>query len=192
MLMKRIVLASPLILGLLFSVLVGTQFVGLGKANPLPNINPKITIENPQNATYNVNTVTINFTIESNWDVYPCFYSLDGQKKEPIENMSVISEELLYTSFPVSRTVLNGSCVLSHLSDGSHNVTFYLITDHEISGLPKKYEKGEVLLSATNEFVIDAPQFPIILIIITSGLTTAFAGISLLTYFKKRRAKSEG
>jgi hypothetical protein len=106
---------------------------------------------------------------------------------EPIKNMSVVSQDLLYTSFPVTRTVLNGSCVLSHLSEGRHNVTFYLVTDREISGLPKKYGNGEVLLSATNEFVIDTPQFPTTFVIITSGLTTAFAGISLRFYFKKRK-----
>ncbi|MEJ2363953.1 MAG: hypothetical protein P8017_04600 [Deltaproteobacteria bacterium] len=184
---KKRLLTAAFSLVLLFSTVVGTQFVEVGIANPLPDINPLITIENPQNATYNVNSVTINFTVESNWSVYPCFYSLDGQNIEPVENMAVFSEELLYTSFPVSRTVLNGSCVLSHLPDGQHNVTFYLITDHEISGLPKKYEEGEILLSATNEFFIDTPQFPATFVIITSGLTTAFAGIVLLTYFKKRK-----
>ena len=185
---KKRLLITAFITTLTFSTVVGTQLVTVGMANPLPDINPKITIENPKNATYYVNTVTVNFTVESNWGVYPCFYSLDGQKKEPIKSMSVISEEFYQIAgITGTRTVLKGSCALFDLSEGRHNVTFYLITDHEISGLPRKYGNGEVLYSATNEFVIDTPQFPTTFVIITSGLTTAFAGISLLFYLKKRK-----
>jgi hypothetical protein len=99
----------------------------VGKANPLPDINPNITIENPQNATYHVNTITLNFTIESNWGVYPCFYSLDGQKMEPIENLTVISREdvNIGKNPQVHRTTLKGSFVI----DSSESLLTALVVD---------------------------------------------------------------
>jgi hypothetical protein len=177
---------------LLLSAVAGTQFVNVGKANPLPDINPNITIENPQNATYHVNTITLNFTIESNWGVYPCFYSLDGQKMEPIENLTVISREdvNIGKNPQVHRTTLKGSCVLSNLSEGWHNVTFYLITDHEIS-LYRTYVKGDVLYSATVQFVIDSSESLLTALVVdASGASVAILGIGLLVYFKKRKKGS--
>jgi hypothetical protein len=185
---KKHVLTAAFVFTFLISAVAEMQFINVGKSNPLPNINPLITIENTQNATYSVNTVTLNFTVESNWDVYSCFYSLDGQKMEPIENMSIISEESfqITSSITVTRTILKGSCLLFDLSEGEHNVTVYLITDHEISGIPSKYEKGDILYSATNEFIVDTPPFPTTLVV-TSVITVAVIGVGLLFYFKKRK-----
>lgn len=185
---KEALLTAAFISVLLLSAVAGTQFVNVGRANPLPDINPNITIENPQNATYHVNTITLNFTIESNWGVYPCFYSLDGQKMKPIENLTVISREdaNIGKNPRVNRTTLKGNCVLSNLSEGGHNVTFYLITDREIS-LYRTYEKGEVLYSATAQFVIDSSgSFPTVLAVGASGASVAILGIGMLFYFKKR------
>jgi hypothetical protein len=64
--MKRTVFALILILTFLFSA-AEALCVNLVRANPLPDLDPKISIENPQNTTYNANTITLNFTVESNW-----------------------------------------------------------------------------------------------------------------------------
>jgi hypothetical protein len=184
---KKALLTIAFISVVLLSAVAGTQFVNVGRANPLPDINPNITIENPQNATYRVNTITLNFTVESNWGVYPCFYSLDGQKMEPIENLTVISQENanIGKNPQVDRTTLKGSCVLINLAEGGHNVTFYLITDHEIS-LYKTYKKGEVLCSATTQFIIDSSDpFPTALDI-ASVVVVAVIVSGLLVNFKKR------
>jgi hypothetical protein len=78
---------------------------------------------------------------------------------KPIENMTVILQEDIHMGFSprVDRTTLKGSCVLSNLSESCHNVTFYLITDREIS-LYRTYGKGEVLYSATIQLVIDISE----------------------------------
>lgn len=185
-----------LVLALLLSAVAGGQFLRLGKANPLPDIDPRITIENPQNVTYNVNTITINFTVASNWGVYPLFYSLDGRKMEPIENMTIISQEDIHAGFspPVDRTTLKGSCVLSNLSEGRHNMTFYLITPREIS-LYRTYEKGEILHSATTEFMIDnfslTDPLPMTLVA-ASAVSVAVVSVGFIVYFvEARRRRSE-
>ena len=185
--------ALALMMAFLFSAVAGTVFVNLSSANPLPPVDPAITIDSPQNATYRVNTIILSFTIESNWGVYPCFYSLDGQKMKPIENLTVISREdaNIGKNPPIYRTTLEGNCVLSNLSQGEHNVTFYLITDHEFS-LYRTYEKGDVLYSATAQFIIDSSRsFPTVFAVGASGASVAILGIGILTYFKKHRAKSE-
>ena len=181
--------ALALMMAFLFSAVAGTVFVNLSSANPLPPVDPAITIDSPQNATYRVNTIILSFTIESNWGVYPCFYSLDGQKMKPIENLTVISREdaNIGKNPPIYRTTLEGNCVLSNLSQGEHNVTFYLITDHEFS-LYRTYEKGEVLYSATAQFIIDSSRsFPTVFAVGASGASVAFVGVGLLAYFKKRK-----
>jgi hypothetical protein len=103
-----------------------------------------------------------------------------------IENLTTISKDEvnLGKSPSVIRTTQNGSCALCNLSEGWHNVTFYLITDHEIS-LFRSYEKGEILCSATTEFIIDIPFFPTALAV-TSATIVAIVSMSLLIYFKKR------
>jgi hypothetical protein len=67
---KKTLLTIAFISVLLVAAVAETQFVYLGKTNPLPDIDPIITIENPQNTTYNVNTITLNFTVASNWGVF--------------------------------------------------------------------------------------------------------------------------
>jgi len=179
----------------------GTQFVNLGRANPLPPINPKITIENPQNTTYNINTITINFTAESNWGAYSCFYSLDGSEMHPINNMTIISQEEanIGKSPPVSRTTLRGSVVLSDLTDSWHNVTFYQINQQgpfwgqiDAYGNFVELEEGEILNSVNTTFKVDT-SFPkvdtsfLTALVIASMVSVAFVGAGLLVYFNKRK-----
>ena len=166
-------------------------FVNLAWANPLPPIDPKITIENPQNTTYSVNTIILNFTVESNWEVFPLFYSLDKQGMEPIENLTTTSQdEVNFGGIPsVIRTTQKGNYALCNLSEGWHNITLYLITDHKIS-LVRSYEKGEILCSATTQFMIHTPPFPTTLVIAASVII-AVISIGLFVYFRKHKPVSK-
>lgn len=157
--MAKPFLVSVLVLAFLISAVAGTQFINFGKANPLPDIDPKITILTPQNATYHVNAITIDIYVESNWGTYSSFYNLDGQEMVPIENLTVISQKdvNIGKNPSVPRTVLSGNCTLTGLSEGWHNITFYLITDHKIS-LAKEYEKEDILYSVTDQFYIDTSK----------------------------------
>jgi hypothetical protein len=128
--MKRTALALMLILPLSLSAVAGTQFVKFARADPIPSLYSIITIENPQNTTYNRNTITINFSVDfleflNNFDYS---YSLDGQVLKPIENITTVSEEHnpFFIFFPgIHQETLKGSFVLSNLTEGWHNVTIY-------------------------------------------------------------------
>jgi len=80
---------------------------------------------------------------------------------------------------------LKGSCVLSNLSKGRHNVTVYQIYQFETY---EKHETGDILYSATTEFMIDTfsitEPLPMTLGAVAS---MAVIGVGLLVYFKKRR-----
>lgn len=189
--MAKPFLVSVLVLAFLISAVAGTQFINFGKANPLPDIDPKITILTPQNATYHVNAITIDIYVESNWGTYSSFYNLDGQEMVPIENMTVISQKdvNIGKNPSVPRTVLSGNCTLTGLSEGWHNITFYLITDHKIS-LAKEYEKEDILYSVTDQFYIDTSRsFPVILAIFASSASMAVIAAGLLVYLKRHKRR---
>jgi hypothetical protein len=137
---------------ILFSAVAGTRFVSLGKANFIPQAYTEMTIENPDNMTYNLSTITLNFSAETNRMIYDFFYNLDEQDMERI-GMSIISQELENPAHnpQIYRVALKGSCVLSDLSEGLHSVSFYHIRLY--SGEDPK--NGEVLSSATVDFIID-------------------------------------
>jgi len=176
--------AIALILTLFVSAVAGAQTVNVGRANPLPDIEPVVVIENPPKATYNRNTITLNFTVASNWGIYSVFYSLDGQNMTPIEDLTVVSQEdvNIGKSPRVDRVTLRGSCVLPNLSEGWHNVTIYQIYQFETY---EKHETGDILSSATTEFMIDTFS----LIEVLPITFVAVIGFSLLVYLKKRKSK---
>jgi hypothetical protein len=118
---KKVLLTAAFVSMLLLSALVGIQLVNLGRANPLPDYDPNITIENPQNATYNVNSFTLNFTVAAWWRTFPCGYSLDGEKMRNVENMTIVSVKNWFSAPYPARTTLKGSCILSNLAEGWHN-----------------------------------------------------------------------
>jgi len=142
-----------LILALLVLTVAGTQFVNLGRADPIPALYTKLTIENPQNTTYNVNTVTLNFSVESlsfyQWRHFS--YSLDGKELKLIDNLTVDSEEFIPINPGIYRELLRGNCVLSNLSEGLHNVTVYLIRDASTADI----HYGEAFPLANAQFKID-------------------------------------
>lgn len=145
--------ASAVFISLLLLLAVaGIWFVNLGKTNFIPQAYTEMTIENPKNMTYNVNAITLNFSAETNRMIYDFFYSLDRQDMERI-SMSIISQELENPAQnpQIYRATLKGSRVLSNLSEGLHNVSFYHI--RLTAGEDPK--NGEIMSSATAEFIID-------------------------------------
>ena len=122
-----------------------------------PDPDTVMTIETPKNITYTVSPVTLNFTVETNLALR-YFYSLDGQKREPIDNITTISEELL-TDWPILwidgtrwyRKTLIGTCLLQHLSEGEHSLTVYQI--YPLS--PQAPQEGNVIHSANIQFSVN-------------------------------------
>ena len=185
--MKRTALA--LMMALLLSAVTGTKLVNLGGANPLPELYQELTIVNRHNGTNNMNTITVNFVLESqNFFQWRNFsYNLDGKELKAVDDLTVVTSSSLPTSPTVYVEVLRGSCVLSNLSEGWHNVTVYLINDAKAT-----IGYGEILTSANAKFIIEPepktePEpFPATLVV-TSIASAAFFVAGLLLYFKKRK-----
>jgi hypothetical protein len=190
---RETLLAITFISVLLFSLAAGTQFISLGKANPLPEMYMRATIKNPKNTTYNTNTITLNFSAESlNFFPYLNFsYNIDAQEAKPVESITVTGQEFIPINPGIYHQWLEGSCVLSNLSEGWHNVTVYQISDYP-AGKP---QNGEIIRSATTEFMIakeiPRPEFPTTLATAASISSVTIIGIGLLVYFK-RRTRSSG
>jgi hypothetical protein len=141
----------------IISILIGGGLIEIAKADPIPQIDPVITINSPQNTTFNVSAIEINFTAASNWDFYSYYYSLDGQELKPVSNITIITQENYNKAhnFPIYRTTIEGNFSLSNLSNGLHNVTVYdvITTDFRL-GLTH-YEKGEPICSANYSFEVE-------------------------------------
>ena len=187
--------ATALITALLVTAAAGTFLVRFGKANFLPDIDPSMVIETPHyNRTYNTDTVTLNFTATTNWDTYPFFYSIDGQENLTVENVTVISQKEASppSGLSVSRTTVRGSCVLSKLTEGWHNLTLCMVTDH-VFNLYRTYEKGEILALETTAFFVETspkpesfPTIPVVAVSVVSIVAVAAAG---LVFARRRRQK---
>jgi hypothetical protein len=209
MLMKRTALVLAIISALLASALAGVTVIKEATANFVPPpANTVMTIETPQNITYNVNTVVLNFTVETNLGLL-YFYSLDGQERKPIDNITTISEEPLPDwsrwwdgKTPIYRKMLIGTYLLSNLSEGWHNLTVYQI--YPLS--PEAPQEGNVVHSANVQFsvsdtanILELPSstpslaptsspepFPTTMVIAPMASVTV-VGVGLLVYFKKRK-----
>lgn len=165
--MKRTALALTVILTL-FSVTFAVQAVKVAKANPI-YIKPfycRISIQSPQNRTYNTEHILLNFTAKINqevFDSYPFFYILDGQDGQSsvkVEEIQVIGQERISNDVPASGNIsyapyteytLWGQAVLSSLSDGRHNLTVFMGADWVISN----QTSGNPLFG-TVDFSVDA------------------------------------
>jgi hypothetical protein len=159
--MKRKALLLVLILTLFSSTVAIALLTKEGEADPFPPPTTEITIENPQNRSYDGNTITLNF---SAWSIsfFPqlhFYYSIDdGQKRIPIENVTIVSDQ--YDQFvPINPGIyikkVRGNCVLGNLSQGWHNVTVY-----EISHLNDDPRNEEIVYSANVQFKIAVPPEP--------------------------------
>ncbi len=172
-------------MALFFSAVSGTILVEVASGNPLPPVYPEITIDPPQNATFTGDSIVLNFTGKSNWDIYSYHYSLDGQSLKPVENITIISqEEANFGKNPnVNRTTVQGSCILHNLSLGWHNVTIYNIATENFVWNSPLYEKGETMCQIKYSFRVQENPLSTALIIVAIVATMS---VCLLVYFKKR------
>jgi hypothetical protein len=205
--MKRTALALTLILALFLAV-VGTQMVNLAEANPdlLKGLYCNISVQSPQNGTYNTAPVLLNFTVKNNYvsGAYLYFYLLDGQDMQSsvkIEEIEIIGEETISNDTYVQYTeyTLKGQAVLSDLSDGPHNVTVFM-------GWVKAdgviYPANIDPFSATAIFNVDStikspspsPQetepepFPTIFVAASVAIVATGSGISAAYYLRRKKS----
>ncbi|MDH5267708.1 MAG: hypothetical protein OEW62_08545 [Candidatus Bathyarchaeota archaeon] len=114
------VLCTRIIPLLLFSALVGTQFVNLAAANFMyppepdtPDTNPPtISILSPENKTYTVNNISLTFGLSKH--IYEASYSLDGQANVTIGNIPLVHGIGTF-----------GNITLIGLPDGMHSLVVY-------------------------------------------------------------------
>lgn len=109
------------------------QIVKEVKANPMPSPGVDITLRNPQNRTYNNNTVPVVFTLTeihySRYHGINFVYSLDNKQIEPIVNFTATSERIPI-NFPVHLQTTRGEFLLFNLSEGWHKITVYCDTGY--------------------------------------------------------------
>ena len=90
----------------------------------------------------------------------------------------------------VTRTTVRGSCILSNLTEGWHNLTLYMIAPREIN-LYKTYEKGEILSVESTRFFIDTvaepESFPTVPAVVVSTASIAAIAAGLILYRRKRQ-----
>jgi hypothetical protein len=130
---------------------------------------PELAILSPQNQTYTTTEV-------------PLIWTCDEQKIVADYTLDLLSHIPLYAYFTLSENAsLPGNTTLTDLSNGTHTLTVYVIT-----------ERGTA--SQTVHFTVSPetqPEpFPTTLVIATVALV-AVIGIGLIVYFKKRKKESE-
>jgi hypothetical protein len=125
--LKKKALAAVSILILFCTVVVGMQFINKAKAETLGPVEmllgtSKVTILYPQNETYNVNSLLVNFTAVFGGTAFDFGYSLDEGAVIKVENITKISET---GWIPYVTYTFRGSVFLANLSEGSHSITVY-------------------------------------------------------------------
>jgi hypothetical protein len=143
---KKTFIAATIISALLTPLIAGFCSVNSVNANPLPGYNAEITFDNPKNVSYTSGNVTLTFIAVSNY-VHTWFYSLDGEKSKPLENVTEVGldDGNKGKNPPVDRITIRGNCSFTNLSEGSHNVSFSLVDQWQ----------GAIGYSTIATFVID-------------------------------------
>jgi len=186
MLLKRKALVITLILSLLVSVLAGTLLIQnaarifivqgdiTSNGNTIIEGNPSanITIQSPENKTYNENNVTLAFTIESgvlpmenfSWSVFYQFF-LHGVVLD-YDTSKLVNLILWWGSAPIGsipdnvstslsslgNNVYVGNATLTGLSQGAHNVTVWV----SVYQFMLSYDNYEGAVLSTVSFNIDS------------------------------------
>jgi len=152
-------IALPFILIVLLSVLAGESFVSLVEANPLPAISPEIIIKSPQNTSYVGDTIVLNFTASSTWISSSISYSIDGLDKIAVNTITILQEDANIGKNPaIYRTTVEGTCALSHVSRGWHNITLFMICENKKFSYYETYFKGDIIASESVGFFVGAPE----------------------------------
>jgi hypothetical protein len=134
--MKKTAVALTLILALLFSAVGGVQFINKAKAETLGPISTyystanTVEISSPQNETYNVSSILLNFKVETYGVLADDIgFSLDEGAVERVTNLTKISEvpapPEMFLLPPYVLVTFKGNVSLSNLSRGNHSVTVY-------------------------------------------------------------------
>jgi hypothetical protein len=155
--MKRKASALTLMTMLLSLTLVGVQFINKAKAETLGPVEmllgtSKVTILYPQNETYNVNSLLVNFTAVFGGTAFDFGYSLDEGAVIKVENITKISES---GWIPYVTYTFRGSVFLANLSEGSHSITVY--EGYQYQGIPTNpsLKRYEVYAHDYTNFTID-------------------------------------
>lgn len=187
--MKRTAIALTLSLTILIIFTAEIPSVSLVRANPLPDISPEIIIKSPQNTTYIGNTIVLNFTASSTWISSSISYSLDDSDKIAVNTTTVSQEDANIGKNPaIYRTTVKGTCALSNVSRGWHNITLFMICENKKFSYYETYFKGDIIASESVSFFIGAPiDNSFMPAIVLSVVTAIVIGIGLPVYFKKRK-----
>lgn len=212
--MKKTALAPTLVFALLLSVVAEAHLVNLVSANPNMFKRPRycnISIQSPQNGTYNTESILLNFTVKKVdvSDTYSFFYLLDSQDIQSgvkVEDMQLAGEEAITDPpfFPDTEITLKGQVALPKLGNGPHNLTVFVGWTREDGVI---FHANLVPFSTTAYFNVDtavAPTpspspslqetetepepFPTTLVIATAA-PVAVVTSAVLVYFNKRKAR---
>jgi hypothetical protein len=125
-------------------------------------------------------SITVNFGI----DTIPPAISILSVQNRTYDTATIpltfgVNESAIKIEYGLdgqNKITINGNSTLTDVPNGDHNLTVYA-TD----------KAGNIGVSETVSFSIDAPEpFPVI-IVATVAVTAAFIAIALLFYFKKRK-----
>jgi hypothetical protein len=205
--MKRTALTLAIILVLSLAALAGIPVVNLAGANPIytkPTY-VRISVQSPQNTTYNTQPIFLNFTVETNegdFNAYPYFYLLDGQDGKSsvkVEDIQLVSQKRISDDIspyhdierrtilwdPYTDYTLRGQAVLPNLSDGDHNVTVFIDFLGNQTIEMDFFASVPFTIHNTSQSESQEP-FPTVPVAIASVAMVAIIGLGLLVYFKKK------
>ena len=201
--MKKIVLAF--IFALLFSAVAGAQLVNEGRANPVifKPLYAEISIQQPQEETYNTSFLALNFTAKTNYDPSLVTYSyiFDKTMNGAINNINITQTTTIYDDQPTwvwtnrdrsinscyyfqyVESILEGSIALSELAVGYHNVTVYqgniddFLVSNTVTFVINATHENNIQLNTSEPFHATTATVSIVAV--------AMVSVGLFVYFKK-------
>ena len=202
---------AAIILAFLFSNVAGLLVAEDVKANPLyyKSSYEIISIQSPQNKTYNTNSLSLNFTSKTN--LYPNMlvyhYTLDGNAtilygeisnkllhvEQKVTNQIIESKDpfdlaYYYYYHPNTQYTIECNSVLPALSDGWHNITIYRGSNYHdgenLSIYYKPYSAAYFKIDTSNSMSENSSTLVIASVIPVAAVCV---GLGLLIYGIKRK-----
>ena len=195
--MKRTALALVIVSGLVFSLVLRVQYVGLVEANPTvggywENDNTvavplEIAILSPKNITYSSSDINLTIKITKT------------ETTEPMEVRQFYTYTLEISSYPiqVDQDVVNNDCtpeiyystVLPNLNDGQRHilVSVECFPENVSAYWKRTFGRAEAYFSIDTSSV--TPTSTIAIVAVVSVVVVVLAVASLLVYFKKSKQK---
>jgi hypothetical protein len=129
---------------------------------------PELVILSPQNQTYTTTEV-------------PLIWACNEQKIVADYTLDLLSHIPLYAYFTLSEhEVPLGNTTLTDLSNGTHTLTVYVITERGTAS-------QTVHFTVSLETQLQPEPFPTAIVATASGVAVAIVGAGLLVYFKKSK-----